>query len=90
MFDGIRRLAASGSYEPGGITSDEVWRKYAGFVPREGERLPNDVYYTILRKACTSNSQIDALCSGMSTAEVGAVAEAAAEVVEAMSAAPIL
>ena len=88
VFDGMRRLAVSGTFAPDGITPEEVWLKYAGFVPREGETLPSDVYHTILRKACSSNSQIDALCGQDAlcghVAEVDALCGHVAEVVSAV------
>lgn len=67
LLDGLRQLLESGSFQVGGLTEDQIWRKYAGCTPSEladGDAFHEDVYYTVLRKACSSNRYIDSICGG--------------------------
>ena len=78
LYDGMRHLLESGSFKRTGLSDEEIWHKYAGYVPSEGESLPEQVYYTIIEKACSSNQHIDAMCAGVRSAATAAAAAAAA------------
>lgn len=69
LFDGVRQLLKAGSFRRSGYSDDQIWFKYAGALPSdlpEGAAFPDDVYYTILQKACSSNSVVDKLCGQVS------------------------
>ena len=78
LLDGVRQLLKAGSFQTQGWSDEQIWFKYAGALPSDlpdGGAFPDDVYYTILHKACSSNSYVDRLC--------GHVADAATEVADA-------
>jgi len=77
LMDGVRTLLKpGGKFQPGGMSEEQIWQKYAGCVPREGEHLDEEIYHTIISKACTSNKAVDDLCA-MSDGAVGMVHSAA-------------
>jgi len=69
LFDGVRQLYKRGSFQPQGLSEEQVWLKYAG-VPHPSALLNDcdadaaaldDVFLTVLRKSCTSNQHVDYL-----------------------------
>jgi len=77
LMDGVRTLKSGGRFQPGGMSEAQIWQKYAGCVPSEGDQLEEDVYYTIISKACTSNHVVDDLCVGGLAGVAGAASVAA-------------
>ena len=87
LFDGLRQIAKGNVFQPAGYSEEQIWHKYAGALPSdlgEGEEFSDDVYYTILQKACSSNSVVDRLCGHVSSA-VGAAADVGEAVADAVS-----
>jgi len=65
LLDGVRQLMCTGAFRTAGPDDETIWKKYGGCLPSElpdGAAFQDEVYYTILRKACSSNRQIDMLC----------------------------
>lgn len=82
LLDGVRQLIRSGSFRVEGPSDEEIWKKYAGDMPQEGAIFNEDVYYTILNKACSTNSHVDRLCglAEPATAAFSDAAQVAAEI----------
>lgn len=73
VLDGVRQLLEGGSFRTQGYSDAQIWIKYAGCLPSElpdGATFDDDVYLTIIRKACSSNQRVDKLC-GVSAATPG-------------------
>ena len=78
LVDGIRHLLSRGAFQPEGYSEAQIWQKYAGCVPSElpdGVALGDDVYMTVLRKACSTNRYLDTLCGGGELADAAASAD---------------
>jgi len=66
LLDGVRQLRESGRFQPGGLSEEQVWRKYQEEYA-EAAGLPADdvcvndesLCELILRKACTTNKHVD-------------------------------
>jgi hypothetical protein len=61
----VRQLLKGGAFKPDGYSDEQIWHKYAGCLPSElpdGARFDDDVYVTILTKACSTNRHVDMLC----------------------------
>jgi len=73
LLDGVRQLMEHGTFQTDGPSEEQLWDKYvqryaplassdADFL--DGGSLHEELCYTILRKACTSNRHVDFLCGG--------------------------
>lgn len=72
LMDGVRTLLKQGNFQRGGLSEEQIWQKYAGCSsPHEVDCLDNEVYYTILRKACTSNQHVDKFCLTLASSAAG-------------------
>lgn len=72
LMDGVRTFIKQGSFQSEGMSEEQIWQKYAGISsPREVEGLDDEVYHTILRKACTSNQHVDKLCLTLASSAAG-------------------
>ena len=67
LLDGMRVFCAKstrGTWQPDGLSEEQILAKYAeqfGVDLYGTETVPDEVYYTILRKSCTSNFYVDSL-----------------------------
>ena len=64
LLDGLRVLCDKGTWQPDGLSEEQILAKYAeqfGVDLYGIETVPDEVYYTILRKSCTSNFYVDSL-----------------------------
>ena len=67
LLDGVRVFCAKstrGTWQPDGLSEEQILAKYAekfGVDLHGTETVPDEVYYTILRKSCTSNFYVDSL-----------------------------
>lgn len=62
LLDGMRVFCTSGSWQPDGLSEEQIIAKYAKqFGGTSLEECNDDLYYTILRKSCTTNVYIDSL-----------------------------
>lgn len=67
LFDGMRVFCAKstrGTWQPDGLSEEQIFAKYAeqyGLGASDTDTVPDEVYYTILRKSCTSSFYIDSL-----------------------------
>ena len=67
LLDGMRVFCAKstrGTWQPDGLSEEQILAKYAeqfGVDLYGSEAVPDEVYYTILRKSCTSNFYVDSL-----------------------------
>lgn len=81
LLDGVRSLLQGSGFRTQGMSDEQIWHKYAGCLPSDlpdGAAFADDIYLTILQKACSSNKHVDALCGHCAD-----VAAAAHEVVSA-------
>jgi len=65
VLDGVRQLLAGGVFRPDGYSDEQIWLKYAGCSPSdlpEGAAFDDEVYRTILEKACSTNRHVDVWC----------------------------
>ena len=74
LLDGLRVLCDRGTWQPDGLSEEQIFAKYAEQFGVSPDACHDEVYYTILRKACTSNRRVDAMCIGF-TAAAGVAAE---------------
>ena len=67
LLDGMRVFCAKstrGTWQPDGLSEEQILAKYAeqfGVDLYGTETVPDELYYTILRKSCTSNFYVDSL-----------------------------
>lgn len=67
LLDGVRVFCAKstrGTWQPDGLSEEQILAKYAeqfGVDLYGTETVPDELYYTILRKSCTSNFYVDSL-----------------------------
>jgi len=62
LLDGVRVFCARGTWQPDGLSEEQIIAKYAEqFGASSLEECNDEIYYTILRKSCTSNFYIDSL-----------------------------
>ena len=63
----------------GSMSWEQIWQKYAGKKPEGEEKFDDDVYLTIVQKACSTNTKIDKLlgCNPASLAAVEAASDLA-------------
>jgi hypothetical protein len=62
LLDGVRVFCARGTWQPDGLSEEQIVAKYAKQLGATSlDDLDDEVYYTILRKSCTSNFYIDSL-----------------------------
>jgi hypothetical protein len=57
LLDGVRAFAATGCWQPNGLSEEDIFRKYT----RGRDELNDEVYQLILEKSCTSNMHVDAM-----------------------------
>lgn len=73
LYDGMRQLYQRGSFQPQGLSEEQVWLKYAG-VSHPSLLLDSadascgadvdaleDIFFTVLKKSCSSNPHVDFL-----------------------------
>lgn len=79
LLDGMRVFCAKstrGTWQPDGLSEEQILAKYAeqfGVDLYGSEAVPDEVYYTILRKSCTSNFYVDSLV-GLAETHSGEIA----------------
>uniref|UniRef100_A0A7S2N5H1 Uncharacterized protein n=1 Tax=Haptolina brevifila TaxID=156173 RepID=A0A7S2N5H1_9EUKA len=80
LLDGVRQLWESGRFQPGGLSEEQVWRKYAEEYAEAAGLLAEDVCTEdpslcemILRKASTTNKQVDELVGCLDSMGEGAL-----------------
>ena len=59
------QLIKNHGFRKEGYSEEQIWNKYAGCLPSElpeGSTFQDEVYYTILTKACSTNKHVDKLC----------------------------
>ena len=61
LLDGYRTFVSDGCWQPDGPNEEQIFAKYAQQYGVSPDEAHDDVYLTILRKSCTSNSGVDAL-----------------------------
>lgn len=59
VFDGLRQWRKYGTFEPSGMTYQQVWEKYAEQVDCDENDKTNQICKTILERSCVSNEMID-------------------------------
>lgn len=77
LLDGMRQMLKGGAFQKEGYSEAQIWLKYAGMLPSElpeGSAFHEDVYTTILQKACSTNEQVDKLCGCVGDAAADAAA----------------
>lgn len=85
LLDGVRQMMSSGAFQKEGYSEEQIWLKYGGCLPSElpeGGAFHDDVYYTIINKACSTNKHVDKLCDrglwSLATASIGDLADVVA------------
>jgi len=79
LLDGVRTLLEGGRFRKEGYSEEQIWEKYAGCLPSDlpdGAGFSEDVYLTILQKACSTNQYIDRMCGQCATEMASAAAQA--------------
>lgn len=61
LLDGLRVLCDKGTWQPDGLSEEQIFAKYAEQFGVSPDACHDEVYYTILRKSCTSNMHIDTM-----------------------------
>lgn len=61
LLDGLRVFCAQGTWQPDGLSEEQIFAKYAEQFGVSPDACHDDVYQTILRKSCTSNMHMDAM-----------------------------
>lgn len=81
----LRQMMSSGAFQKEGYSEEQIWLKYGGCLPSElpeGGAFHDDVYYTIINKACSTNKHVDKLCDrglwSLATASIGDLADVVA------------
>ncbi|EOD36881.1 hypothetical protein EMIHUDRAFT_420881 [Emiliania huxleyi CCMP1516] len=60
IVDGVRTLMAQGSFQPGGLSEEQIFAKYAAKLGEGGGDV-EQVYRMMLLKSCASNAHVDRL-----------------------------
>lgn len=67
LLDGVRVMLEYGSFQPDGMSEEQIWQKYARKYGIDEPLEPGlcvvdeDFFLNIIKKSCTTNEQIDAL-----------------------------
>lgn len=78
LFDGFRQLLDHGSFQPNGLSEEQIFSKYAemqGLVPPswtddhaaidDDDEAYTDFYLTVLRKSCSTNAKVDGMTAAL-------------------------
>lgn len=61
LYDGWRTFMKQGTFQPGGLSEDQIWQKYQNAFQGQGSDAQNQIYMMVLEKSCTSNAAVDQL-----------------------------
>lgn len=61
FYDGMRTFMKQGTFQPGGLSEDQIWQKYQNAFQGQGSDVQNQIYMMVLEKSCTSNAAVDQL-----------------------------
>lgn len=70
LMDGVRTFMKQGRFQKAGLSEEQIWQKYAG-CSSPHEVHDDEIYRTILQKACTSNQHVDKLCLRLASSAAG-------------------
>lgn len=78
LLDGFRQLLDHGSFQPNGLSEEQIFSKYAemhGLVPPswtddhaavdDDDEAYTDFYLTVLRKSCSTNAKVDGMTAAL-------------------------
>lgn len=76
LLDGVRVMLEYGSFQPDGMSEEQIWQKYARKYGIDEPLEPGlcvvdeDFFLNIIKKSCTTNEQVDALVRTFSFEDV--------------------